>query len=63
MEPVIGASPISQLVPVSLTAELAATAFLGIEILAPNGWEMDLDRLTKTIAAVMQLLSGFGALT
>ncbi len=63
MEAVIGGSPISQLVPVSLIAELAAAAFLGIEILAQNGREMDLDRLTKTIAVVMELLSGFGALT
>jgi AcrR family transcriptional regulator len=63
MQAVIGGSPISRLVPVSMIAELAAAAFLGIEVLAQNGREVDLHRLAMTIAAVVQVVSGLGVLT
>ena len=58
MEAVLGASPITHLIPVRLIAELAAAAFLGIEVLAQNGREIDLDRLATTMAAAVQLLGG-----
>ena len=58
MEAVLGASPITQLIPVRLIAELAAAAFLGIEVLAQNGREIDLDRLATTMSAAVQLLGG-----
>ncbi len=57
MHAVLGGSPITQLLPVPLIAELAAAAFLGIEILAQNGRQMDLDRLASTLAAGVQLLT------
>ena len=57
MDSVLGSSPITQLVPVPLIAELAAAAFLGIEVLAQNGREMDLDRLVATLAAGVQLFT------
>jgi hypothetical protein len=49
MESVLGGSPITQLMPVPGIAELAAAAFLGIEVLAQNGREMDLDRLVAGV--------------
>jgi AcrR family transcriptional regulator len=57
MESVLGGSPVTQLVPVPLIAELAAAAFLGLEVLAQNGREMDLDRLVATLAAGVQLFT------
>jgi AcrR family transcriptional regulator len=56
MEAVLGGSPITQLVPVPLIAELAAAAFLGIEVLAQNGREMDLDTVARTLSAGVALL-------
>jgi AcrR family transcriptional regulator len=58
MEAVIGSSPIGQLAPVPLIAELAAAAFLGIEVLAQNGRQVDLDRLALALAAAIKLVSG-----
>lgn len=60
MERVLGTSPITQLIPIPMIAELAAAAFLGIEVLAQNGREIDLDRLAMTLAAGTQLLT-FGS--
>ena len=57
MQSVLGDSPITQLLPVSLIAELAAAAFLGIEVLAQNGRDLDLDRLASTLSAGVQLLT------
>jgi AcrR family transcriptional regulator len=54
---VLGGSPITQLLPVPLLAELGAAAFLGLEVLAQNGREVDLDQLATTLAGVVQLLS------
>lgn len=61
MEAVLGESPITQLLPVPLIAELAAAAFLGIEVLAQNGRHMDLDRLAAALAAGVQLLTAGGS--
>lgn len=58
MEAVLGDSPITQLIPVGLIAELAAAAFLGLEVLEQNGRSMDLDRLALALAAAVQLLTG-----
>lgn len=57
MQRVLGDSPITQLIPVDLIAELAAAAFLGIEVLAQNGREIDLDRLATTLAAGVRLVT------
>jgi AcrR family transcriptional regulator len=58
MEKVLGTSPMAQVVPVALVAELAAAAFLGIEVLAQNGREIDLDTLASTLAAGLRLFGG-----
>jgi AcrR family transcriptional regulator len=58
MQAVIGESPISQLVPIPMIAELAAAAFLGIEVLAQNGRDIDLDRLASAFAPILQLVEG-----
>jgi AcrR family transcriptional regulator len=55
MRAVLGGSPIGQVVPVPLVAELAAATFLGLEVLAQNGREFDLDQLVAAIAATVQL--------
>lgn len=55
---VLGSSPITQLIPVELAAELGAAAFLGIEVLAQNGREIDLERLAAALAAGIQLIGG-----
>jgi AcrR family transcriptional regulator len=56
MQAVLGGSPITQLVPVPLIAEVAAATFLGIEVLAQNGRQLDLDRLVATLATGVQVL-------
>jgi AcrR family transcriptional regulator len=56
----LGDSPVRQLLPVDLIAELAAAAFLGLEVLTQNGREIDLDRLA---AQVSLTLAALGALT
>jgi AcrR family transcriptional regulator len=58
MEAVLGASPLGQLLPVPLIAEVAAAAFLGLEILAQNGRQLDLDQLAGTLALAVRLISG-----
>ena len=58
MRVVLGDSPLGRLLPVPLIAEVAAAAFLGLEILAQNGREIDLDELARTLAAAVQLVSG-----
>jgi AcrR family transcriptional regulator len=59
MQAVIGDSAVTQVLPVPLIAELAAGAFLGIEVLAQNGREIDLDQLAATIAVAVQLVNAF----
>jgi AcrR family transcriptional regulator len=56
MQTVIGDALISQLVPVPLIAELAAAAFLGIEVLAQNGRPIDVDQLAAGLATALRLL-------
>jgi AcrR family transcriptional regulator len=53
MTRVLGDSPVTGVVPVGLVAELAAAAFLGIEVLAQNGREIDVDRLVTLLVAVL----------
>ena len=62
MRAVIGGSRIAQLLPITLIAELAAAAFLDIEVLAQNGRQIDLDTLATTLSAGVQLLVGGGRL-
>jgi AcrR family transcriptional regulator len=57
MDAVLGGSPITQLMPVELIAELAAAAFLGVEVLAQNGREIDLERLASALSAGIQLMT------
>jgi hypothetical protein len=57
MHAVIGDSPITQLLPIPLIAEVAAAAFLGLEILAQNGRELDLDQLARTLGAAVHLVT------
>lgn len=56
LEIVLGTSPLTQLVPVPLAAELAAAAFLGIEVLAQNGHEIDVERVAAVVVAGLQLI-------
>jgi hypothetical protein len=58
LEVVLGASPLTQIIPVPLAAELAAAAFLGVEVLAQNGREIDLERLASALAAGIRLMGG-----
>jgi AcrR family transcriptional regulator len=55
---VIGGTPFGQVLPIPLIAEVAAAAFLGLEILAQNGREIDLDELAGALNAAVVLLSG-----
>lgn len=57
---VLGDSPAAEMVPVDLLAELAGATFLGIEVLAQNGRELDLDRLAAVIAVAVHLVRGAG---
>lgn len=58
LEVVLGASPVTQLVPVNLIAELAAAAFLGVEVLAQNGRQIDVERLATFLSTGIQMLRG-----
>lgn len=53
---IVGDSPVTQLVPVALMAEVAAAAFLGLEVLAQNGRDIDLDRLAQTLHQAVALI-------
>ena len=54
---VVGDSPIGQIVPMTLVAELAGSAFLGLQVLAQNGRPIDMDQLAVFIAAGVQLIT------
>jgi AcrR family transcriptional regulator len=58
LEVVLGASPVTQLVPVGLIAELAAAAFLGAEVMAQNGRQIDVERLAAFLSTGIQMLRG-----
>lgn len=57
LQMVLGNSLIGQVLPMSLVAEVAAAAFLGLEVLAQNGRDIDLDELARTLGAAVQLIS------
>ena len=54
---VVGDSPIGQVVPMPLIAELAGATFLGLEVLAQNGRAIDLDQLVAVIATAVRLVT------
>ena len=54
----LGSSPITQLIPVPLIAELAAATILGIEVFQQNGREIDLDQVAAVLDAGVRLVSG-----
>lgn len=56
LERVLADSPLGQVVPVALLAELAGAAFIGLEVLTQSGREIDIDRLASHVAL------GLGAL-
>ncbi|HET7487584.1 MAG TPA: TetR/AcrR family transcriptional regulator [Acidimicrobiales bacterium] len=60
MQAVVGGSPVAAIVPVALVAELAAAAFLGIEILLQNGRPVDIDRLSATLVTAIGVLRSLG---
>ncbi len=53
---VLGSSPITQLIPVRLIAELAAATILGIEVFQQNGRDIDLDQVASVLAAGVRLI-------
>lgn len=55
---VLESSPITQLIPVSLIAELAAATILGIEIFQQNGRDIDLDHVASVLDQGIRLISG-----
>ncbi|MBX3314187.1 MAG: TetR/AcrR family transcriptional regulator [Actinobacteria bacterium] len=55
---VLGDAPVVQVVPVELMAELAGATFLGIEVLAQNGRELDVDRLVAVVAVLVGIVTG-----
>lgn len=57
VERVVGSSPLARLVPPVLLADLAAAAFLGLEILTQNGRVVDVDQLATTVASGLQFLA------
>jgi AcrR family transcriptional regulator len=57
LDAVLGRSPITQILPVPLIAEIAAATFLGVEVLAQNGRDIDLERLAATIATGVALFT------
>jgi AcrR family transcriptional regulator len=55
---VLESSPITQLIPVSLLAELAAATILGIEIFQQNGRDIDLERVASVLDQGIRLIGG-----
>ncbi|MEP1123637.1 MAG: TetR/AcrR family transcriptional regulator [Ilumatobacter sp.] len=58
LELVLGSSPITQLIPVSLIAELAAATILGVEIFQQNGRDIDLERVASVLDQGIRLIGG-----
>ena len=54
---VLSDSPLTQLVPVELVAELATAAFFGLELFSQAGRAIDIDRIARTAALGIGLLS------
>ncbi len=55
---VLESSPITQLIPVSLIAELAAATILGIEIFQQNGRDIDLEHVASVLDQGIRLIGG-----
>ena len=58
LELVLESSPITQLIPVPLIAELAAATILGIEIFQQNGRDIDLEHVAAVVDQGIRLISG-----
>jgi AcrR family transcriptional regulator len=58
---VLGSSPITQLIPVRLIAELAAATILGIEVFQQNGRDIDLDQVASALDQGIRLMGGGGS--
>ena len=48
---VLADSPLAQLVPTTLLAEVAGAAFLGLEVMTQSGRDIDLERLATLVSA------------
>lgn len=57
LELVLESSPITQLIPVSLIAEVAAATILGIEIFQQNGRDIDLEHVASVLEQGIRLIS------
>ncbi len=57
LETILADSPLTRLVPVELVAELATAAFFGLELFSQAGREIDIDRIARTAALGIGLLS------
>lgn len=55
LETVLGSTPLTQLVPIELVAEVATAAFFGLELFSQAGREVDIDRLARTAAMAIGL--------
>jgi AcrR family transcriptional regulator len=58
LELVLGSSPITQIIPVALIAELAAATILGIEVFQQNGRSIDLERVATVLDQGIRLIGG-----
>lgn len=50
----VAGSPLEQILPVELFAELAGATFLGLEVMTLNGREIDLDTLADRLATLLR---------
>lgn len=57
LESILGDSPVAHVLPVSLLAELAGSAFLGMGVLAQTGHGVDVDRLASTVALAITAIT------
>ena len=54
----VGDSPVRDVLPTELIAEIAASAYFGLEVLGQIGHEADLDALGRLIELLLALLQG-----
>jgi AcrR family transcriptional regulator len=57
LERVVGDSPLTQIIPLALVAELASAAFLGLEVLTQNGREIDIDAIASSVSTALTAIS------
>jgi AcrR family transcriptional regulator len=57
LERVVGDSPLTQIIPLALVAELASAAFLGLEVLTQNGREIDIDAIASHVSMALTAIS------